>query len=112
MTHYEASRPVTELRNGLRAKYLEQIERAGRAVLAVPAEPRSTYRLRVTQAAAAQAPDVTERDLFSVWRNHPELSHLVNVIHNQFCNFRMGQIAEIVEQCLQDEAHKDHVVLD
>ena len=109
MTHYEVSRPVTELRNGLREKYLEQIDRAARAVLAVSAEPRSTYRLRVTQAAAREAPDITERDLFSSWRNHPELSHLVNVIHNQLCNFRMGQVAEIVDQCLNEGV--DHIAL-
>ena len=68
MAHYEASRPFTELRNGLRDHYREQIDRAGRAVLAVAAEPRATYRLRVTQAAAREAPDVMElagRELFS-----------------------------------------------
>lgn len=112
MAYYEASKPITELRNKLREKYLEQIERAERAALAVQAEPRQTFRLRVTQAVGAEAIDITERDLHLRWRNHPQLSSIVSAIHSQLCSFKMGQIAEIAEQCLQDETYTNHVALD
>jgi hypothetical protein len=112
MSNYEASRPVTELRDGLREQYLEQVERASKAALAVPSDPRWSYRLRLMKAIVAAAPDLSERQLHAATRNDFELSRKVNVLHNFLVDIRLGKLAETVEQCAQDEARRGHVILD
>lgn len=107
MTHYE----VDELRDALRTHYLETIERVGKAALAVPSEPRRTYKFRLAQAIISEAGnDLTERQVYTEFRNHPDLSHVVRVFHNLLVDLPLGALADDVDQFAQNEARNDRVL--
>jgi hypothetical protein len=111
MTNYEV-RPVTELRDEMHARYLEQLDHAGEAALAVPSEPRWNYRLRLAATVFGACPDLTERQIHGAWRHDPRLSQKIRAIHNVMCDIRLGKLAGTIEQLMQDEARNGHVILD
>lgn len=64
--------------------------------------PRGNYRLRLAQAVAKAAPTMTERDLYTVWKDDPDLMPIARTIHNVVCDARLGQLDAFVGQPLQE----------
>jgi hypothetical protein len=91
-----------EKRDTIRRIYATEIDGAREAALAVPAMPRGSYRLRLAQAVAKAAPTMTERDLYTVWKDDPDLLPIARTMHNVVCDAKLGQLAVFVGQLIQE----------
>jgi len=102
MANYEA-RPVNELRD-------EMLGRAADAALAVTSDPRCSYRFRLAKAIIGEAGALTERQVYTAWRDVPELSRIVRVFHNLIVDVCLEGLADAIDQCAQSEAQSflDH----
>lgn len=92
-----------EKRDRIRRIHSQQLDRAAQAALAVPAMPRATYKLRLALAVAEAARGMTERDLYTVWKDDPDLMPIARTMHNILCDARLEQVASIVNQTLQEQ---------
>jgi hypothetical protein len=109
MTKYDdvKVKPISELRDAIRRECIEQIGRASKAATAVPAEPKWTYKLRLVRAIIEAAPDLSERQIYSAWKDDRELSRFATIVHNLLCDTRFGRLAGAINQYLNDEATKE-----
>jgi hypothetical protein len=101
MTH-----DLEELRTVIRDACREQVNRAAVAVMAVPAVPKWTYRRRLMSALTEAAPSLTEKDFFQAWRDDPNLSRVVTILHTTLCNTPLSRVSIRYD----DEAHDNKTI--
>jgi hypothetical protein len=104
-------KPLSELRETIRYECLAQIDHASKAALAVPSEPRWTYRLRVMQAVIEASPDLSEQQIFSAWKDDPQLAPYARIVHSTLCNARFSRLAGSIDQWLNEETRKNEAHL-
>jgi hypothetical protein len=98
---------VTETCNSIRHECGDQIAKATEAALAVPPDPRWTYRTRLLQAVVAAGPDLSEHQLYSAWRTDETLEPLTAVMHHALCAMRFWRLTDAINQWAADEGAKE-----
>jgi len=92
---------ITEARGALREQYLAQLAHIEKLAMAEPSEPRETYRWRLAKVIVENAGGLTERDVFFAYRDHPEMSRVVRILHNCLVDIDLTKLAGVIGENLQ-----------
>jgi hypothetical protein len=98
---------IAQMQNAIKHECGSQIAKATEAALAVPLDPRRTYRARLLRAVIAVAPDCSEHLLFAAWRGDRTLEPLAQALHHAICGMRFDRLAEPVNHWAAEEIDKE-----